>query len=253
MSTKLQHNLLTLGAFNDVAEHDVLWGKHKIWNEPNHKEHYVSLGLAWLHKLAIASTYDERYQLLAPETGQKDRDFIRDTFAGAQEEVSSSQFPEFTKHNILNYVTPPFIYEADTGPFTAWWWAYGNEIDYYMYASWELKDLRSTGFIVFDYDRIQRRNLLEFSFDSRTLFHEKKEARIRWRERMDWSCRRRTELYDRGYRGYWSEDDNSKLIWGYSSPEEDMELTLPGWGFLDTWDRGVLVDRVRWDLYGLMG
>ena len=250
---KIPHILLIHEAFDDVAEHDVLWGKHKIGFSPNHKEHYVSLGLAWLHKLAIASTYDERYQLLAPETGEQDPDFMRKTIVGAHDEVIAIQLPEVTEHTILNYVRPSFLYEPDTGPFTAWWWAYKNDLDYFMYASSELKALRSTGFIMFDYDRIQRRNLLEITFDPYTRFHEEKVASIRRDENLKWSRCKRSEIYDRGGRGYWSEDDDSKLIWGCSRPQEGIELTLPGWGYLDTWENGVLIDRERWDLYGAMG
>jgi len=36
----------------------------------------LSLGLAWLRKLVAANTYDEYYQLLAPETGEQHTDFI---------------------------------------------------------------------------------------------------------------------------------------------------------------------------------
>lgn len=247
--SNLRRTLLILEAFNDVAEHDVLWGKHNIGFSPNHKEHYVSLGLAWLHKLAIASTYDERYQLLAPETGEQDPDFMTKTIAGAHDEVSSIQLPEVTEHTILNYVRPSFSYEPDRGPFTAWWWAYKEEFDYHMYASLDLKTLRSTGFIMFDYDRIQRRDLLEILFLPYIGLQEENDARVRRRQKMYRSRCKRSEIYDRGGRGYWSEDDESKLIWGCSRPQEGIELTLPGWGYLDTWEKGVLVDRERWDTY----
>jgi len=77
-------NLPMFSASDDVAEHDILWGKHEIrYNKDEEppfkntfKEHCLSLGLAWLRKLVAADTYDEYYQLLAPETGEQHTDFI---------------------------------------------------------------------------------------------------------------------------------------------------------------------------------
>ena len=65
----------------------MLWGKHNIQftlndypPDNNYKEHCMSLGLAWLRRLALASTYDERYRLLAVETGTQEPSFIYKTF-----------------------------------------------------------------------------------------------------------------------------------------------------------------------------
>lgn len=67
-------NKLTDAAFNDVAKHDVVWGEKSIpflgddSSLPSyHQEHYLSLGLGYLHRFFTASTYDERYQLLDPQ------------------------------------------------------------------------------------------------------------------------------------------------------------------------------------------
>lgn len=246
---------LTCLAFKDVAEHDVLWGKHRIRDGRCYKEHCLSLGLAWLHRLATAATYDERYKLLAPETGESKPDFLWKTVAYPQQDAqyNSIELEEFTELTVLDHVNPSFFEDLDIGPFTAWWWAYKSSTDAVTYALHELKPLRKMGYIMFDIDRLRRRGMLDSPFDpvyqSQEKFQEKKAARIRKRERLEHSCRKRSEIYDAGGRGYWSEDDESKLIWGIPRPEDGIELTLPGWGYLDYWKDGILVDRERWDLY----
>ena len=250
--------MLTCLAFEDVAEHDVLWAKHRIQSGISYQfpgrsysEHCLSLGLAWLHKLATAATYEERYRLLAPETGEPESSFIWKTVAYPQEnaQYTSIELSEFTELTVLDHVEPSFSEDPDVGPFTAWWWAYKNSTDAFTYALPELRPLRKMGYIMFDMDRLRRRAMLESPFEPTYESQEEREVSLRKQERSDLSYRKRSEIYDAGGRGYWSENDESKLIWGVSEPAAGIEYTLPDRGHLDYWRDGILVDRVRYDEY----
>ena len=177
----------------------------------------MSLGLSWLRRLAMANTYDERYRLLAPETGNQDHSFIYKTFYDPYDvQAMLIELSDLTEQSVLSHVNPPFIEDSDRGPFTAWWWAYKDK-DFTaaeMYAVRELAPLRKAGYVMFDYDRVQRRDLLSRFFDQWKDSQARKEKRIRARERLEESQRKRSKIYDRGGRGYWSEKGDSKLIWG---------------------------------------
>lgn len=66
---------------------------------------------------------------------------------------------------------------------------------------------------------------------------------------MEYTFRKRSEIYDSGGRGYWNEETGSKFIWQISRPEDMAESTLDGARYRDYWKQGILVDRVRFDCY----
>jgi len=213
----------------------------------------MSLGLAWLRKLVAAATYDERYQLLAPETGEQDTDFIfkalydMDVAGSDKDQV---MIHELTDDTFDYYIEPPLIEDSDNGPFTAWRWAHNSFSAAYTYGLRELAHLRKSGYVIFDHDRLQNHYDLETPFEpglgqSVTCYG----IYARAHEKMEYTFRKRIEIYDSGGRGYWNEETGSKLIWQVSRPEDMAELTLDGDSYRDSWEQGILVDRVRFDDY----
>ncbi|MCJ1249618.1 hypothetical protein MMC30_006844 [Trapelia coarctata] len=78
--------------FNEVAEHDIEWGELSIpfandWDEPDNvwKEHYLSLGLAYLYRAITAANYEDRYQLISPNLGS-DELFLFEGMKSQEEE-----------------------------------------------------------------------------------------------------------------------------------------------------------------------
>ena len=243
-------------AFNEVAEHDVLWGKHNIAYDKGctapqsntFKDHCLSLGLAWLRKLAMADTYDQRYQLLAPETGDQYSSFLITTLYDDYDVFKDLVlFEELTEDAIIEHIQPPFTKDPDPGPFTAWLWAYRKSTPAFVYGEYQRLPLRTEGYVMIDYDRLLKRYNLKAPFEP--VFNraaDRVEIRNRTEKEVDDSHRRRSEIYDAGGRGYWSEGDESKLIWNVPAIECGMEYILP---WRDSWREGILVDRIRNDLY----
>lgn len=237
----------------------MLWGIHRIRitedDTPpfnNYKEYCLSLGLRWLRKVASASTYEERYSLLAPETGNQEPDFLFKTFYYPYDlDQDMIELSDLTQETVLDHVQSPFLEDPDTGPFRAWWWAYQDSTAAYVYAKHELTSLRQSGYVMFDFDRLQRRCSLQSAFEPVNRHQKEKEQSLRNIEKMEQSYCKRLEIYNSGRRGYWSEDDNSKLIGGFSKPneEQELELAINGGSHMDLWHDGILVDRVRSDDY----
>lgn len=247
-------------AFIDVAAHDVLWGKHEIpYNQDLtppfknvFKEHCLSLGLSWLRRLAMADMYDARYQLLAPETSEQDPSFLYTMFDVYDYLKDRIMLDNVTENTVKQYIEPPFIEDPDPGPFTVWFWAHKRMSAAFTYANPELIPLRSEGYVMIEYDRLQKRYKLDSPFEPVV----DPEANPGWRfdragEKEKESYRKRSEIYDSGGQGYWSEDGDSKLIWNVSAPGLGMEDTIDSRvaHYRDYWRDGILVDRLRFDLY----
>lgn len=187
--------------------------------DSSYKSHYLSHGLGWLRELDSAVTYSERCQLLNPEAGEHDSDFLGETFELSQEGTYFT-LSDFTEHTVLEEVHPPFMQDPDAGPFTAWWWAYKGYVgDYSTYSDPQLAQLRKMGYVMFDQDRLRRRKMLQSEYFEPV--YDWQEAHgasllLRMKKREE-SRRKRSEIYDRGGRGYWAEGDESGLIWGFRS------------------------------------
>ena len=71
-----------------------------------------------------------------------------------------------------------FAGDPDEGPFTAWWWAYKTSTEAFTYAEPEFEGHQKTGFVFFDWARVQRRNILTTSSAPRDDLYTKDDAEI---------------------------------------------------------------------------
>lgn len=83
-----------------------------------------------------------------------------------------------------------------------------------------MRELRRRGYVMWDHSRLVNWGFFRFQWhpmpredpdtdDGRDAFREAVMMILSWR--------RRRELYDRGARGWWSENDESKLVWSESA------------------------------------
>ena len=206
---------LTDAAFNEVAEHDVVWGEKSIpflgddsSLPSHHQEHYLSLGLAYLHRLFTASTYDERYQLLDPQL-QCLSGFL--TAALSEDDLFIEDLTEEERSNRLK---PPVVGDPDIGPAEAWYWAYRGGPDEYMYFERGQRQLRKHGYVMLDYDTLCESKIFAEPFQPSTPTFDTDGRKLRF-EQMEKSWDDRSKVWMSGGRGWWSEDDQSKLLWPF--------------------------------------
>ena len=208
--------LLTVLAYNDVARHDVEWGEFSIpfyYNthppDNDRLEHYLSLGLSFVRKLVTVPTYDERYRLLLLEH-KKDETFMYITLSEMDYSIGKP-IAGLTEADRAALAKPMSALDPDKGPAEAWFWAYYRENMAQCYALGEQKQLRERGYVMFDYDRLARWEVFDQQFTS-TIDRDSSEMKARHKEMHD-SWRKRSKVWQNGGRGWWSEDDQSKLIW----------------------------------------
>lgn len=84
-----------------------------------------------------------------------------------------------------------------------------------------MRDLRKRGYVMWDHSRLVNWGFFRFQWHPapREDSDSNDDGRDAFREAvmMILSWQRRRVLYDRGARGWWSEDDESKLVWDESA------------------------------------
>lgn len=76
-----------------------------------YKEHYLSLGLQYLHRLVSANTYDDRYQLMNPEL-KTEENSLYEAFS-EQGDYDDVLIAKLTKEERNAFLRPPFAEDPD--------------------------------------------------------------------------------------------------------------------------------------------
>lgn len=227
--------ILTLIAFNDVAKHDVEWGENRIeWGNRERNRsytyinHLLSLGLGYLRRLASAKTYEERYEMLAVEH-KENYFFLQNTLWESPDNYQDLPLDDLTEEEEAIYIRAPLIKGSDVGPAEAWRWAHRGKTTGSMYACQDGYELRQGGYVMFEFDRLCQWNTFR-----KLLPQDDKDATIEKRNRdyceMRKSWEQRSKVWQKGGRGYWSEGDQSRLVWPYRSVEKPKPAAPDVWG-----------------------
>ena len=218
-------------AYDDVAWHDVEWAK----SDPSFKcctEYYLALSLSNLHQLFNTSTFNERCQLLEPREMWPDY-----SLKGSLDDVISIQILQAYGNNQMDLNVDHFSTESsmssDKGPEEAWRWA--NIIEMQWSSCEPRRTLRKRGYVMWDFARLAEWGLLDEDFTS--IPHEDDGADLMLSRRIDElhdSCKARREIWDRGGRGWWSPEDESRIVWPPGGPievskERNRDLDLDDW------------------------
>lgn len=207
-------------AFNEITDHDVTWGATGIQGayelDSPYIQHILSLGLAKLHAIAVAKTYDERRRLLYKPYPAANREFLHEGLVLANEPFDGVELSEY-QHNgeeRVGHLFIPFVHEPDTGPAEAWRWAHQHETRATFIYSKSQKWLRERGYVFWDRSRLETWPMFQLPWEppDNTAIEAETES---YRASLSlWEkCPRRAQIYALGGRGWWSSSDESKVIY----------------------------------------
>lgn len=212
--------------FNDLALHDVEWGKNEVDIVADHsapgssrKEYILSLGLAFLQDVVGAQTYERRRELLGSGLISDDR-FLHASLS-TRDQIAEAQNSMLFTMGSSEPVAKPFFQDDDnTGPREAWAWAHRTPHPQIYTVAHNLKfyNLRVWGYCWWDIDRLTRLGVFDSYRDGGKIVvycHHiwmPKELRSS-AEQQSKSWKQRSKIWRRGGRGWWAEGDNSKIIW----------------------------------------
>ena len=223
--------LLTRLAFNDIAEHDIAWGEFSVEYgnriDSEFIQHLLSLGLAHLHRIVLAETYEARYKLLYSNYPPHNSKFLYKGLKTANEHDDGVYLSDYTQDEELAHITSPFVQDSDTGPTDAWRWAHQDETCAHFLNSDSQKLLREWGYVMWDRARLNKWDTFQMPWETPHTSASAGEETQRIAE-MQASFDQRSKIYMAGGRGWWSLGDESKIIWSCKKNPRDSR----------TWRRG---------------
>lgn len=211
-------------AFNDVAAHEVEWGERNISvHEWSYIESFLSLGLGFVHRVVEAKTYEERFETLRLELSM-DIDFLTHTLNEEDFENADKNVGDLTEEERGVILHPQFFPDPDPGPAEIWFWAYAAYSVGYVYAETDQRFLRKRGYVFFDQARLNEWEVFSKPFEN---VGDPSEEESIYEDDMNHSYEERDRIWELGGRGYWSEGDESKLVWPYKKGNESVETDNP--------------------------
>ncbi|MCJ1356709.1 MAG: hypothetical protein MMC33_006704 [Icmadophila ericetorum] len=179
-------------AVEDVARHDIVWGKQRIGYlaaNSKHKQHFLSMGLTYIRKAGAAISYDERHTLLhsaaiSKQVAGSDPKFLHASMTSCTNKTiltTASAVDKYThfghfsidqvristlekggmKPNVQNHLTG----DNDYGPLLAWW-------RFHRERSWctpvcysnESAKLRRMGYVMWDCEKAEVSDAVSLSY-----------------------------------------------------------------------------------------
>ncbi|KAF2745517.1 hypothetical protein M011DRAFT_488120 [Sporormia fimetaria CBS 119925] len=205
-------------AFNDVAEHDILWGVIHVESiefvdnfDTGHIQHVLSLGLQKLRLISMTAAYKERYELLEGSKPVYRSMFLHEALTILPDPAGDMIFTETTAAEIRNQLTTFFV-DSDGGPFEAWMWANQDESFRSVYRE-EHAPLRQWGYVMWDRQRLANNGIFDSRWERPETSQEDMNERTRRRAEIELSWEQREVIATSGGWGWWSLADHSKIIW----------------------------------------
>jgi len=206
-----------------MAEHDVYWGFMHIpradFDYTEFIEGILAKGLCFIHKLSLATTYEDRRKLLGQE---------RPTYTYPNLDSALSEPHCFLEDDVLGDgadlktlgIGEPFYADPDSGPVDVWRWAHlDNPPDLFVNIK-ELSPFRMWGYVFWDLIRIDNTNVmqneLDWPFDlGQSYLRDIELEREQWELSREWSesVDRRTVIYQNGGEGWFALENESKVIY----------------------------------------
>ena len=131
-----------------------------------------------------------------------------------RDELDDLPLSSLTEEQKARYISPPYYDDPDIGRAEAWRWAYQGETTSYQYFSPTQRRLRQYGYVMYDSDRLSSWPEFRKPFDP-SAYKEDPGLWKRNLEKMRDSWDKRSEWWQKGAQGYWSEEDSSRLVFPY--------------------------------------
>jgi hypothetical protein len=188
-------------------------GRIPRWTEP-----ILARGLETLHALGLADSYDDRYNILSPkqpkyETSPKRANqFLDQALLSSNDSDDDVLLREYTEVDERAHIHPPFFRDPDLGPSNVWRWAHLDERCCNFVQTTERRQLRKWGYVMWDQSRLDLTSIQRSPFEEPPEEPPSDDQMKREAERSK-SLGRRHQIYVKGGRGWWSFEDEAKIVW----------------------------------------
>ncbi|CAG9972544.1 unnamed protein product [Clonostachys byssicola] len=214
--------VLVAKCFNEIVQHDVNWGHLEVdlitSMSSMYGEHIITSGLDTLRLLAEAGNYQDIHKVLHRGETQWDGP-LHTLFSDAFSRMAQTR-SRGGPHEGFDPNLGPFYQDPDHGPAQAFESVRPQDVstwdDRYRY----IRNYRHRGYVFWDETRLQKHGFFDAGWETvKTL--EPEAGYLDWQipkasmstETLEMSRKRRDEIWRKGGRGWWSFDDESKVVY----------------------------------------
>ncbi|KAM5457494.1 hypothetical protein MaudCBS49596_000689 [Microsporum audouinii] len=207
-------------AYNYFVEYDVYWGEFSreyeygfSYNNSN-IQGYLRRGLNYIYKIAHAQSYEERLPLI--DCGlQNECSFLWQGIVYDANLDWPEPFDNIPEEELLWLVNASASCDCDPGPYEAWHWGNPNVDPQIMVQAGNQIPLRKWAYVMWDHDRLLAWDIFSQPFNPFCRKDEKAaSSEIERKQRELYRSRAaRSKIFLKGGKGYWSENDETKVKW----------------------------------------
>ncbi|KAL6696337.1 hypothetical protein J3F84DRAFT_373730 [Trichoderma pleuroticola] len=201
----------------DVLAHDVEFGVLAIdylaaGGDNRARQLWLSQGIDFIYRIINETSYDAKRALLRSSFGAGSAD-IHDALTAMPNDDGDDNAPlaEYTDEDLETIFPTSDDQDTDKGPVEAWRVAFNR----LPRSAWAMRTknsgLRERAYVFWSLDRLEKYDLLEL-FKSIPEDPEPLRAGNGWGD-MFKSFEERSKIQERGGSGYWSKDDESRIVW----------------------------------------
>jgi len=181
-------------------------------SDPGDIEPILARGLSSIHSIVLANTYEDRHQLLYPDYPQHAANLLYEALNAANERDDLTYLEDYTTDDELARIRSPFFQDPDTGPADVWRWAHQEQTCVHFVNTDLRRPLREWAYVMWSRRRLEQMNIFQTPW-TEPLELAPTHEEVQRRDQREASLDRRGEIYWRGGRGWWSFEDESRIIW----------------------------------------
>ncbi|KAM3065460.1 hypothetical protein ACMFMG_011652 [Clarireedia jacksonii] len=218
--------------FDELVDHDVEWGEYMMeyasFDDPENIEPLIARGLFAVRNMVEAKSYEQirnAYYQYYPEYSSYLLNYgLKNSTHGSGED-EWYWLEDYSEEDDDNFIKKPvWCDDEDKGPELVWRWAHQscNSTNFVLCDKHRFE--REWGYVVWDYSRILELGVMENEWE-RTDDAENDKGSRPLRESME----RRETIYRAGGRGWWSAEDESKVVWPDGCAPWDKAVKAERW------------------------
>jgi hypothetical protein len=210
--------MLNMTDFNEVTEHDVVWGEMCVSyvdaSLPGCLEPILARGIFSINSIIEADGYAEKHSLLYPDYPNYADKFLHEALNAANRTDDRLELEDYTytPDDETSNIAAHFFDDPDMGPADVSRWAHQSSSRAHFLNNESRTSLHEWGYVMWDRNSIDRMRLYESEWaEPDEVVYPTEDVVLRDRQRKE-SLERRSQMYMAGRKGWWAFDDESKVV-----------------------------------------
>ena len=184
-------------------------------------EPILARGLASICSLQACISYDSKASIMCPDEPRASNIFLYHALEAANSLDNRLDLDHYTSEDEINNISPPYFKDPDSGPEDVWRLTHEISTRAYFVNGEEWSLHREWGYVMWDRGTLEEIGIFKDDWDE--------SGRAPWRERVsrelrEASHKRREEIYRAGGRGWWSFEDESRIVWPDGKEPQNIAL-----------------------------